>query len=71
MNIQAALALLMRRKDRDGDWHPDISLTSKKLVTGEYSSPPEVLMQRRENGVTIYRRPTVEEANAYLSTESW
>jgi hypothetical protein len=54
-----------------GEWQAIVIISRVKLTTGEYSSPPELLMRRRENGVWCYRRPTADEEADYVSAEAW
>jgi hypothetical protein len=46
-------------------------LSSKRLDSGEYSGPLEVLMRKRENGEWADRRPTKSEAENYESEIAW
>ena len=55
-----------------GEWQAVVIFFSRvKLTTGEYSSPPELLMKRRENGVWCYRHPTADEEADYVSSDAW
>jgi hypothetical protein len=53
------------------DWEAHMPLSSKRLDSGEYSGPLEVLMRKRENGEWAYRRPTKSETENYESEIAW
>ncbi len=53
------------------EWQTIVMISRVKLTTDEYSSPPELLMRRRENGGWCYRRPTADEETDYVSREAW
>jgi hypothetical protein len=46
-------------------------LVAKVLLDGDRSSPPEVLMRKRECGRWIYRRPTPDEETDSVSQMAW
>ena len=54
-----------------GEWQAIVIISRVKLTTDGYSSPPELLMRRRENGGWCYRRPTADEETDYASREAW
>jgi len=53
------------------NWKPVVPMFRKTLATGELSSPPELLMRKRENGVWSYRRPSEDETQLFKAIDAW
>lgn len=54
------------------DWRPCHPMFRKRLTSGEYSNPPELLMRTTgSDGKKLYRRPTAQEEADYVSGVSW
>jgi hypothetical protein len=54
MNIQAALALLMRRKDRDGDWHAHTKFRMRRWGADGWEYRPMTSMEYERSMVDCY-----------------
>lgn len=52
-------------------WTAEVVLTDKTLETGERVKAPALLMKRKLEGETVYRRPSPEEEAEYVSSEAW
>jgi len=54
-----------------GVWRPCNPMRKRQLISGEYSTPPELLMRAVIDGRVVFRRPTASEADDYVSRDAW